>query len=148
MTKVENMRWSVGLYCENSLFCGLGMDLQTDYERPSQPEISPVTEVCDLLVNRQMISCETVLAALYDIKILRVSDWTCLGQGFDYCERERLTACEDVLGGFFCRGCLQGTQPDPDNDGAECGEPPNAPSLDPETNASISKSQPTTRGSS
>ena len=71
ITKVENMRWSVGLYCENSLFCGLGMDLQTDYERPSQPEISPVTEVCDLLVNRQMISCETVLAALYDIKILR-----------------------------------------------------------------------------
>ena len=70
MTKVENMRWSVGLYCESSLFCGLGMDLKTHYERSSQYEISSVTEICDLIVNRQNTKCKNVLRTLYDIKIL------------------------------------------------------------------------------
>ena len=70
ITKVENMRWSVGLYCESSLFCGLGMDLKTNYERPTQPQISSVTEICDLLVNSQKTKCKNVLRTIYDIKIL------------------------------------------------------------------------------
>ena len=71
MLRVEDLKWTVGLYCGESELCALGLDLETEYESKRQSDVTPVSEMCDVLVNRQKTKCEDVLVNLYNIKILR-----------------------------------------------------------------------------
>ena len=71
MLRVEDLKWTVGLYCGESELCALGLDLETEYENKRQSDVTPVSEMCDVLVNRQKTSCEDVFFSLYDNKILR-----------------------------------------------------------------------------
>ena len=71
MLRMEDLKWTVGLYCGESELCALGLDLETEYENKRHSDVTPVSEMCDVLVNRQKTKCEEVLVNLYNIKILR-----------------------------------------------------------------------------
>ncbi len=62
-------KWALGLYCPDSLFCGLGLDLDKNYFSESF-EVVPVTERCQLIVNKNSIKCEIAEDKLYDSGIL------------------------------------------------------------------------------
>ena len=71
MLRMEDLKWTVGLYCGESELCALGLDLETEYESKRQSDVTPVSEMCDVLVNRQKTNCDELIIQLYDKNILR-----------------------------------------------------------------------------
>ena len=71
LMSVKQFDWSIGLYCEPSAFCGVGLDVSRDYSSLLSGEILPVNEMCHVIIHRERMECHDILPLLYELGILR-----------------------------------------------------------------------------
>ena len=71
LDKMESFDWSTGVYCQESLFCGMGLDLTRDYSYLTSREVVPVKETCNILVRHDIQSCDQVFASFYEVGIIK-----------------------------------------------------------------------------
>ena len=69
--KLESFHWSIGIYCQSSSFCGMGLDLKSGYNFGSSGGVAPVDEVCDVIVDRSKFECASLKSTLIDAGVLR-----------------------------------------------------------------------------
>ena len=68
---IEQFDWPVGVYCELSAFCGLGLDDNKDYSSFITTVVEPVGELCQVFINWRVLQCEDFRQKLLDIRIMR-----------------------------------------------------------------------------
>ena len=72
LQKMETFDWSAGVYCKNSQFCGLGLDLDPNYKKMKiLGKIEPVSELCKVFLSRDTFHCSDFKNKLIEIGILR-----------------------------------------------------------------------------
>ena len=69
--KMKLFRWSVGLYCTRSGFCGLGLDQSSDWRSFISSAVEPVREVCQVIIDLSKNSCHSFKRTLFHIGIMR-----------------------------------------------------------------------------
>ena len=61
LNEFENFNWSLGIYCSDLSFCGLGFDLTLDYRSLwDREEFSPAKRSCIVLTDVKEQTCEEV----------------------------------------------------------------------------------------
>ncbi|XP_075242019.1 uncharacterized protein LOC142336920 [Convolutriloba macropyga] len=109
---MKRFDWSVGVHCEPSSYCGLGLDSSRDYSSFQTNNIEPLSEICEVFVDSSETTCDDFTSTLYKNGIMRALTWNCLGWGYEYCQLNLLKGCSDVFGGFQCTSCLNGSETD------------------------------------
>ena len=69
--KLERFRWSTGIYCPLSWFCGLGMDFERKYDSSKSDDAIPVKELCHIWVQSDVVDCKAFFASLFSSEILK-----------------------------------------------------------------------------
>ena len=72
--KIERFDWSIGLYCEGSSFCGVGLDNSKDWSSFVSSAVEPVRELCRVIVDVSKMSCHQFKQNLFHIGIMRGTD--------------------------------------------------------------------------
>ncbi len=65
VNKLYSFEWKLGIFCTDSHFCGLGLDLERNYFEEGFAAV-PFTESCDIIVNKHLITCEEAEEKIYD----------------------------------------------------------------------------------
>ena len=68
---MKQFDWSVGIHCEPSLYCGLGLDDSRDYTSFQTSEVEPLSELCEVYVDSLTAKCDVFKSTLYDVGILK-----------------------------------------------------------------------------
>ena len=71
LDRMESFHWSTAIYCQESLFCGMGLDFTRDYSLVSSSEGIPVKETCNILVRQEAIDCDHLLGSFYKVGVLK-----------------------------------------------------------------------------
>ena len=72
--KIERFDWSIGLYCEGSSFCGVGLDYSKDWSSFVSSAVEPVGEMCRVIVDVSKMSCNQFKQNLFHTGIMRGTD--------------------------------------------------------------------------
>ena len=70
--KMQQFLWPVGIYCESSRFCGLGLDTKIDFALfKSLVKIEPVSDICQVFTRLNKIQCEDLMTILLNNGIVK-----------------------------------------------------------------------------
>ena len=68
---MKRFDWSVGVHCEPSSYCGLGLDSSRDYSSFQTNNIEPLSEICEVFVDSSETTCDDFTSTLYKNGIMR-----------------------------------------------------------------------------
>ena len=68
---MERFDWPTGLFCPESGFCGLGINLNAEAASVKTTDVTEVTEVCQVFFDRTQTDCDSIRSSLYGNGILR-----------------------------------------------------------------------------
>ena len=68
LTKMALFKWSVGVFCNSSQFCGLAIDFESGFKEIDNS--LPGLEVCGLIVRRDKESCEGFQSTLFKQRLI------------------------------------------------------------------------------
>ena len=72
VTKIEDFKWDIGVYCDKSFFCGLGFNFDAERLTESVPFWTrPVDDTCSIILNKHDHDCDSIQKNLYKAGILR-----------------------------------------------------------------------------
>ena len=72
LSHMADFKWRLAFFCPSSFFCGLGLNLDTNYHSLGfSDEFVPMKETCEMIVNKDKIDCEEAEEKLYDSGVLK-----------------------------------------------------------------------------
>ncbi|XP_075264660.1 uncharacterized protein LOC142356744 [Convolutriloba macropyga] len=113
---MSKFHWSVGVFCEKSNFCGLGLNLD-DHDLVIGSNIyEPSSEICQILVDSTKQTCNDVIQKILDSKLIRRTVERCLfAKWEEFCMRNYMSHCRELNGqgfGLVCNGSVEAVESD------------------------------------